>query len=85
MAQGSTASVMITGSNFLNPATISVQGTGVTISGVNVMSPTAITAAFTVAANAPSGTYNVAVSTAAGGQRNISSPGHFRASVCFVN
>ena len=63
---GSAVPVVLTGTNFASGATVNVSNPGITVSNVGFVSPTEITATFTVAANAAAGTANVTVTTAAG-------------------
>ena len=64
--QGTSVPVTLTGVNFLSGATITVSNSGVTVSNVNVVSATQITATFAISAGAVSGAANVTVSTSAG-------------------
>lgn len=64
--RGSTVNVTLTGTNFTSGATVAVSGSGVTASNVSVVSATQIKATLTIAAGAPTGGYNLSVSTAAG-------------------
>ncbi len=65
-AQGSSLAVTLSGSGFVNPLTVSVSGTGVTVSNIALGGASAATATFTIAPNAALGTYNVSVSDSAG-------------------
>src|SRR4030095_7634396 len=66
-SRGVTVAVTFTGTNFLLGATtVAVNGTGVTVSNVGVVSPTSISARFTVAPDAPQGGRSVTVKTAGG-------------------
>ena len=65
-AQGASVPVTPTGANFIAGASVSVANAGVTVSNVSVVSPTQITATFTIAANATVGATNVTVTTSAG-------------------
>jgi cytochrome c peroxidase len=66
-SRGVTVAVTLAGSNFLLGATtVAVNGTGVTVSNVGVVSPTSISARFTVAPDAPQGGRSVTVTTAGG-------------------
>ena len=66
-SRGVTVAVTLTGTNFLLGATtVAVNGTGVTVSNVGVVSPTLISARFTVAPDAPQGGRSVTVTTAGG-------------------
>ena len=59
----SAAQITLTGTNFTSTATVAVSGTGVTVDNVKVVSPTQITATFTVAPTAATGARNVTVSS----------------------
>jgi len=61
--QGAAVAVTLTGTNFAAGSTISLSGTGVTVSNVTVASNTSITATFTIAATAPTGAQNVTVTS----------------------
>src|SRR6185503_16916024 len=61
---GNAVNVTITGTDFVaGQTTVQVSGAGVTVSAVNVTGPTALTATFTIAANAATGARNVTVTT----------------------
>ncbi len=62
-AQGTNVPVALTGTNFAANSTVNVSGSGVTVSNVQVVSATQITAAFQIAANAPLGGYTVSVTS----------------------
>ncbi len=64
--QGSTLSVTLSGSGFANPLTVSISGTGVTVSNVAVGGPSIATATLTIAANAVAGNHSVSVSDSGG-------------------
>jgi hypothetical protein len=64
--QGNAVPVTLTGTSFISGASVAVNGTGVTVSNVNVVSSTSITATFTIAANATVGAHNVTVTTSSG-------------------
>lgn len=64
--QGGSVPVTLTGTNFTSGATVAVANPGVTVSNVNVVSQTQITATFTVAAGASVGATSVTVTTAGG-------------------
>jgi hypothetical protein len=64
--RGTAVPVTLTGSNFINGATVAVSGTGVTVSGVTVVSSTSITATFTITATAAVSARNVTVTTVGG-------------------
>jgi hypothetical protein len=61
--QGAAVAVTLTGTNFATGSTISLSGTGITVSNVTVASSTSITATFTIAATAPTGAQNVTVTS----------------------
>jgi hypothetical protein len=65
-AQGSTVAVTLTGANFVTGTTVAVDNPGITVSGVNIVSSTQITANFTVDAAASPGPANVTVTTPTG-------------------
>ena len=62
---GASVPVTLTGTNFVNGASISA-GANITVSNVAVVSATQITATFAIAANAAPGTANVTVTTSGG-------------------
>ena len=64
--QGASVHVTIAGSNFRSGATVAVTGSGVSVTGVTVVSSTQITATFVVAATAATGARSVTVTTAGG-------------------
>jgi hypothetical protein len=64
--QGTSVAVTLTGSNFVSGATVAVSGGGISVSKVTVVSPTQITATFTIAQSASTGNRNVTVKTANG-------------------
>jgi hypothetical protein len=66
---GGPFAVTLTGTNFTAGAQVAVSGgflSGITVTAVNVVSPTTITANFTVRGNAARGTRNVTVATVGG-------------------
>ena len=63
---GAVVSVTLTGDNFAAGASVDVSGTGVTVSNVNVVSATKITATFTIGAAATPGVYDVTVVSSTG-------------------
>jgi YVTN family beta-propeller protein len=66
-AQGGTQNITLVGTNFVSSATtVSVSGSNVTVSNVNVSSATQLTADFAVGAGAALGARNVTVTTAGG-------------------
>jgi hypothetical protein len=64
--QGTSVPVTLNGSNFQAGATVAVGGTGVSATGVTVVSSTRITATFVIAATASTGAHSVTVTTNAG-------------------
>jgi len=62
-AQGANVPVTLTGTNFAANSTVNVSGSGVTVSNVQVVSATQITATFGIAANATLGGYTVSVTS----------------------
>jgi hypothetical protein len=71
-SSGTPVAVTLTGTNFVTGATVNVlpAGSGITVSGVTVVSPTRITATFTLSGRAPTGANTVSVTTAGGGPSN---------------
>jgi hypothetical protein len=65
-ARGATVSVKLTGTNFTAPATVTVQGSAITVSNVVVVSSTSITATFHVGSGASRRSHNTTVATNAG-------------------
>lgn len=66
-SQGTTARVLLTGTNFVGGATtVAVSGIGVTVSNVSVSSATSLTADFVLGGTASTGPRGVTVTTAAG-------------------
>lgn len=65
-AQGGAQTVTLTGTNFVAGASILVSGSGVTVSNINVVNGTTITADFSVAAGATLGARTVSVTTSGG-------------------
>ncbi len=65
-APGTAVNVTLAGANFTSGSTVAVSGTGVTVSAVNVVSASQITATFTIAGTAPLGNDTVTVSTSFG-------------------
>src|ERR1700722_19796562 len=61
--QGQVVNVTLTGRNFKPGSTISLSGTGITVSNLVVASSTSITATFTIAASAAVGSQNVTVTS----------------------
>jgi hypothetical protein len=59
--KGNNYSVTLTGSNFISNSTVNVSGSGVTVSGVSVVSANQITANFTVSSGASAGARSVTV------------------------
>jgi hypothetical protein len=68
---GPSTPVTLTGTNFLAGATVNVSGTRVTVSDTTVVSSSQITATFTIAPSAPTGSYTVTVTTAAGTSNSL--------------
>jgi sugar lactone lactonase YvrE len=67
--RGSTATLTLVGTNFDTRAggtTVAVGGTGISISGIQIASPTTLTAVFTFAPDAVLGNHSVTVATAGG-------------------
>jgi hypothetical protein len=64
--QGTSVHVTLAGSNFRSGATVAVTGSGVSVTGITVVSSTQITATFVVAATAATGARSVTVTTAGG-------------------
>jgi hypothetical protein len=58
--------VTLTGSNFLTGAAVAIGGSGVSATGITVVSGTKITATFVIGASAATGVHSVTVSTSAG-------------------
>src|SRR5208282_4402495 len=70
-AQDTSATVTLTGIDFLAGSSINVPaGGGITVSGTTVVSATSITATFTIAGNATLGAQNVSVTTTGGTSGN---------------
>jgi hypothetical protein len=65
-SRGATVNVTLTGTNFTAPATVTVQGSVVTVSNVVVVNSTTITATFHVSSTASRRSRNTSVTTAAG-------------------
>ena len=65
-AQGETVVVTLTGTSFVDGASIDVTGTGVSVGATDVIDATTITAEFTVSGIASLGTRSVTVTTSAG-------------------
>ena len=63
---GSTVQVTLQGQNFTYGSTVAIDGSGVGVSGVQLLSPTRIAATLTIAAGTPAGTFHLTVSTANG-------------------
>jgi uncharacterized protein (TIGR03437 family) len=66
LTAGSSVSVTLTGTNFAVGDTLTVNNPGVTISNVSVVSPTQMTATFTIAATATLGSATLTVTTTGG-------------------
>ena len=65
-AQNTSVAVTLAGSNFIPGATLAVSNSGITVSNVNVVSGTQITATLGIAFNAAAGAATIAVTTAGG-------------------
>jgi hypothetical protein len=63
LALGGVIPITLTGTNFASGATVAVSGAGVTAGSVTVVSATQITAVFTVASNAATGSRSVSVTS----------------------
>ena len=64
--QGTSVSVTLAGSNFQAGAAVAIGGSGVSATGVTVVSATKITATFVIAATASTGAHSVTVTSSAG-------------------
>jgi hypothetical protein len=64
--QGTNVAVTLNGSNFQPGATVAVSGTGVSVTGVTVVSSSKLTATFVISSIATSGVRNVTVAASAG-------------------
>jgi RHS repeat-associated protein len=64
--QGTIVTVTLTGTNFVNGATVKVVNTGIPMGPVTVVSATKITVPFTISSSAPLGATSVTVTTAGG-------------------
>jgi hypothetical protein len=62
-AQGQTLPVTLTGTSFTTGSTVNVNGALITVTNVNVVSSTQITATFAIAANATLGAANISVTS----------------------
>jgi hypothetical protein len=69
---GSSFSVSLSGSSFLAGATVATTSPSITVSNVNVVNSSQITATFAIAANATPGNFNVTVTTSAGTTGSVS-------------
>jgi len=65
-AAGTSILAILSGTNFVAPASLNIAGSGVTASGVTVSSGTQLSATLNVAANATAGGHNITVSTPGG-------------------
>ncbi len=65
-SRGASVLITLSGNNFTSPATVSVQGSAVTVSNVVVTSSTSITATFDVSRNATRRSFNTTVTTNVG-------------------
>jgi hypothetical protein len=73
-SQGTAVPVTLTGTNFVAPVTVNRSGgagSGITISGVTLVSSTQITATFTISATAPNVSRNISVTTPGGTSNNV--------------
>jgi hypothetical protein len=64
--RGATVTVTLTGTNFTSPATVTVQGSAITVSNVTLINSTTITATFHPASTASRRSHNVSVTTPGG-------------------
>jgi IPT/TIG domain len=64
--RGTTTNVTLTGTNFTSPASVAVQGTGVTVNNIVVVNSSTITATFHVSSKANRQSRSTTVTTAAG-------------------
>jgi hypothetical protein len=71
LARGSSQTVTVDGANFASGATLALGG-GITVSSVNVVDPTRLTATVTVAATAATGTRTATVTNPDGGKATLS-------------
>ncbi len=69
--RGTAVPVTLTGTNLTGATSVNVSGTLVTVSGITVVSPTTITATFTIAATAALGARTVSVTTPAGTSNTV--------------
>ncbi|HKU24535.1 MAG TPA: hypothetical protein VJQ54_03630, partial [Candidatus Sulfotelmatobacter sp.] len=72
---GTTVPVSLAGTNLTGTTSINVAGLGITVTSLNVVSDTQVTANFVIASSASLTTRNVSVTTAAGTSNNV--PGGF--------
>ncbi len=70
--QGASVAVTLTGMAFVAGATVSVSGSGITVSNVVVASATSITAKFDISASAATGARDVSVTTSGGTSGTVS-------------
>src|SRR5262249_215455 len=70
-AQGTAVPVTLIGSNFLPGASLTVSNPGITVSNLNVVSSSQITATFSIASNAATGSATVSVSTSGGSSSTV--------------
>jgi hypothetical protein len=71
IARGSSRTITVDGANFASGATLALGG-GITVSAVNVVDPTRLTATVTVAATAATGTRTATVTNPDGGKATLS-------------
>src|SRR5262249_19542418 len=65
-SKGTTVNVTLWGTNFVSPLTVAVQGGGVTVSNVEVVNSTTVTATFRIRQSATRSARNTTVTTSAG-------------------
>ena len=71
-SRGARITVTLNGTNFTSPATVAVQGSGVSVSNVVVVSSSKITATFRVSQSAARRSHDTSVTTAAGTSNALS-------------
>ena len=69
--RGATVNVTLTGTKFSSPATVSVQGSAITVSNVVVVNATTITATFRVSSSATRRSRDTTVTTGAGASNAV--------------
>ena len=65
-ARGTSVNVTLTGTNFMRGSQVGLQGVGLKQTNIVVVSPTQITATFTISPSAATGPHNTSVTTSAG-------------------